>query len=78
MIASELKAANKFSLSYFIQEQLELHNWTHAILADKMKISAGDLHALLDNSITVSEQIAWKLGEDFQTSPQYWFNINKG
>ena len=78
MLTREHNAFKKFGPGHFILEQLDIRNWSSEMLAKTMKLSEGELDTLLNNEGSVTEEIAQKLGDAFNTSPGYWINIDKG
>jgi HTH-type transcriptional regulator/antitoxin HigA len=74
----QLKAAKKFGPGYFIQEQMDLRHWIQEDLADVMGVSEKHLNKILKNKQPITLDIARLLGEIFDTSPQYWINIDSG
>ena len=75
---TQLRAAKKFGPGYFIQEQMDLRNWIQEDLADVMGVSEKHLNKILKNRQSITLDIARLLGEIFDTSPQYWINIDTG
>jgi HTH-type transcriptional regulator/antitoxin HigA len=73
---TQLKAAKKFSLGYFIHEQLVMHQWSTEDLANKMGLSEKQLYNIYSNRRPITSEIARLLGEIFETSSQYWINID--
>jgi HTH-type transcriptional regulator / antitoxin HigA len=75
---TQLKAAKKFGPGYFIQEQMDLRHWTQEDLADVMGVSEKHLNKILNDKQPITIDIARLLGEIFDTSAQYWINIDTG
>lgn len=75
---THLKAAKKFGPGYFIQEQMDLRHWIQEDLADVMGVSEKHLNKILKNKQPISLDIARLLGEVFDTSPNYWINLDTG
>ena len=73
-----LRAAKKFGPGYFIQEQMDLRNWIQEDLADVMGVSEKHLNKILKNNQPITLEIARLLSEVFNTSAQYWINIDTG
>jgi HTH-type transcriptional regulator/antitoxin HigA len=73
---TELRAAKKFGPGYFIREEMELREWTQEDLADVMGITPKHLNAILREKQPLTLEIARLLGEVFNTSVQYWINID--
>lgn len=77
MIAtSKLKPAKKFGPGYFIQEQMDLREWNQGDLAEITGFSQKHLSALLNEKSPVSLEMARVLAEVFDTSAQYWLNLD--
>lgn len=74
----ELKAAKKFGPGYFIREQMEIRNWTQEDLAEVLGITVKHLNKILQEKQPLSLDMAKVLGEVFNTSAQYWINIDTG
>lgn len=75
---TQIRAAKKFGPGYFIREQLELREWTQEDLAEIMDITPKHLNAILREKQPLTIDIARLLGEVFNTSAQYWLNIDDG
>ena len=73
---TQLRAAKKFGPGYFIQEQMDLRHWIQEDLADVMGVSEKHLNKILKNKQSITLEIARLLGEVFNTSAQYWINID--
>jgi len=73
---TQLRAAKKFGPGYFIVEQLNLLNWTKKNLADLIGIEEKDLDSILENQKPIDNEIANSLGKVFNTSSQYWINLD--
>lgn len=71
-----LKAAKKFGPGYFIREQMEIRGWVQEELADVLGISAKHLSSILQDKQSLSIENAKKLSSAFNTSPQYWLNLD--
>ncbi len=72
----DLKAAKKFGPGYFIREQMEIRGWIQEELADILGISTKHLSSILQDKQSLSILNAKKLSSAFNTSPQYWLNID--
>jgi plasmid maintenance system antidote protein VapI len=66
----------KFGIDYFIQEQLNVQNWTNDLLLEKLDLSKEDYHKVLESKEPVTEEFANKLSVLFSTSATYWINID--
>jgi len=75
---TQLRAAKKFGPGYFIQEQMDLRHWIQEDLADVIGVSGKHLNKILKNKQAITLEIARLLGEVFDTSAQYWINIDTG
>ncbi len=75
---TQIRAALKFGPGYFIREEMELRDWTQEDLADVMGITPKHLNAILREKQPLTIEIARLLGEVFNTSAQYWINIDTG
>ncbi len=75
---TQLRAAKKFGPGYFIQEQMDLRHWIQEDLADVIGVSEKHLNKILKNKQAITLEIARLLGEVFDTSVQYWINIDIG
>ena len=72
----ELKAAKKFGPGYFINEQMELRGWVQEELAQVLGISHKHLNTIMQDKQPLTTDVALKLSSAFQTSPQYWLNLD--
>lgn len=75
---TQLKAAKKFGPGFFIKEQMELRNWIQADIADVLGVSEKHMNKILSNEQPLTLEMARLLGEVFDTSAQYWVNIDTG
>lgn len=73
---SQIRPAKKFGPGYFIREQMELRDWTQEELAEVTGFSQKHISELLNDKKPVSLDMARVLGEVFNTSPQYWMNLD--
>jgi len=73
---TQLRAAKKFGPGYFINEQLELRDWTQEDLAEILGVTTKHINRIIKDKQTLTLDIARKLGEVFNTSAQYWINID--
>jgi addiction module HigA family antidote len=73
---TQLRAIKKLSPGYFILEHLNLLNWTKKKLADLIRIDERDLDSILENQKPIDNEIANSLGKVFNTSSQYWMNLD--
>jgi len=75
---TQLRAAKKFGPGYFIQEQMDIRHWIQEDLADVIGVSEKHLNKILRNNQPITLEFARLLGEVFDTSAQYWINIDTG
>lgn len=73
---SQIRPAKKLGPGYFIREQLELREWNQEELAEVTAFSQKYIHELLNNEKSISLDTARILGEVFNTSAQYWLNLD--
>ncbi|HNW97714.1 MAG TPA: ImmA/IrrE family metallo-endopeptidase [Bacteroidales bacterium] len=78
VLTSELKAAKKFGPGYFIREQMEMREWTQVDLAEVLGITVKHLNKILQENQPLTLDMARVLGEVFNTTAQYWINIDTG
>lgn len=74
---SQIRPAKKFGPGYFIHEQLELREWSQEEFAEVTAFSQKHINELLNNEKSISLETARVLGEVFNTSAQYWLNLDK-
>jgi HTH-type transcriptional regulator / antitoxin HigA len=75
---TQLKAAKKFGPGYFIREQMEMREWIQDDLAEVMGFTVKHLNKILQDKQPLTLDVARILGEVFNTTPEYWVNINTG
>jgi len=75
---TQIRAAKKFGPGYFIREQMELRDWIQEDLAAVIGITPKHLNAILRDKQPLTIETAMLLGEVFNTSAQYWLNIDSG
>ncbi|MFO0362357.1 MAG: ImmA/IrrE family metallo-endopeptidase [Flavobacteriales bacterium] len=73
-----LRAARKYGPGYFIREQMELREWTQEDLAEVIGVSIKHTNKILQDEQQLTLSMARVLGEVFNTSAQYWINIDTG
>ncbi len=76
MQTTELKAFKKFGPGYFIREQMEMREWTQDDLSEATGFTVKHLYKILQNQQPITLDMARVLGEVFNTSAQYWINID--
>ncbi len=72
----KLRAAKKFGPGYFIREQMEIRGWVQQELAEVLGISLKHLNSILLDKQPLTIDLARLLSRAFDTSPQYWLNID--
>lgn len=75
---AQIRAARKFGPGYFIREQMDFREWTQEDLAEVMGITLKHLNKILQENQPLTLETARILGEVFNTSAQYWINIDTG
>lgn len=73
-----LRAARKFGPGYFIKEQMEMRDWTQSDLSEVTGFTVKHLNKVLQDKQPLTLDMARVLGEVFNTSAQYWINIDTG
>ncbi|WP_421796286.1 helix-turn-helix transcriptional regulator [Haliscomenobacter sp.] len=73
---SQIRPVKKFGPGYFIHEQLELREWGREEFAEVTAFSQKHINELLNNEKSISLDTARILGEIFNTSAQYWLNLD--
>lgn len=71
-----LKAARKFGPGYFIKEQMDIRGWVQEELAEVLGLSAKHINSILLDKQPLTFENARKLASAFNTSPQYWLNLD--
>jgi HTH-type transcriptional regulator / antitoxin HigA len=74
--ATKLRPAKKFGPGYFIREQMEYRSWTQEDLSDVMGITIKHLNKILQDKQPITLDKARILSEIFETTPQYWLNLD--
>lgn len=72
----KLRPAVKFGPGYFIREQMEYRSWTQDELAEVMGMTIKHVNAILKDKQAITLDTAKVLAEVFDTSPQYWLNLD--
>jgi len=75
---TELKAVRKFGPGYFIREQMELRDWTQDDLSEVTGFTVKHLNKILQDKQPLTLDMARVLSEVFNTSAQYWINLDTG
>jgi plasmid maintenance system antidote protein VapI len=73
---SDISPFKKFDPGYFITEQMKLRNWTKTYLSGLIGVNEKDLDIILENSRPIDLEVAMLLGKAFNTSSQYWINLD--
>jgi HTH-type transcriptional regulator/antitoxin HigA len=71
-----LRAARKFGPGFFIREQMEIRGWVQEEMAEILGISIKHLNSILQDKQSLTIENAKKLASAFDTSPQYWLNLD--
>jgi HTH-type transcriptional regulator/antitoxin HigA len=74
----ELRAAQKFGPGYFIHEQMDERSWTQEDVAQVLGVTVKHVNKILQDKQPLTLEMARILGEVFNTSPQYWVNLDTG
>jgi HTH-type transcriptional regulator/antitoxin HigA len=69
------RIAEAFPAGDFIKEELEARNWSQVELAEIMGRQPSVINDLITGKKAISFEIARDLGEAFDTSAQYWMNL---
>lgn len=72
----KLRPAIKFGPGYFIKEQMEYRSWTQEELAEVMGMTIKHINKILTDKQSITLDTAKVLAEVFDTSPQYWINLD--
>lgn len=72
----KLRPAIKFGPGYFIKEQMEYRSWTQEELAEVMGMTIKHINKILNDKQPLTLDTAKVLAEVFDTSPQYWLNLD--
>jgi len=75
---SNLKPFKVFGPGTFINEQMEIREWTQADLAEVLSMSPKHINALLNNKLRITTDMAQRLSGAFGQSANYWLNIDAG
>lgn len=73
---SKPRPARKFGPGYFIREQMDYRNWTQDDLSEVTGITIKHLNRILKDKQPVTLEMAKIFGGIFDTSPQYWMNLD--
>ena len=75
-LTTNLKAAKKFGPGYFIKEQMEYRHWTQEDLSEITGLSLKHVNKIVQDKQPLTLEVAKLLGEIFNTSPQFWLNLD--
>ncbi|MFM9949348.1 MAG: HigA family addiction module antitoxin [Saprospiraceae bacterium] len=73
---AQSRPAKKFGPGYFIREQLEQREWNQEDFAEITGFSQKHISEVLNNKKSISIDMARILAEVFDTSAQYWLNLD--
>ncbi len=59
-----------------ILEFIEADELTREMFAEKMEMAINEINDLLDGNINLNQSIALKLSKVFETSVEFWLNLN--
>ncbi len=74
--ATVLRPAKKFGPGYFIREQMEYRNWNQEDLSEIIGVTIKHVNRILQDKQSITLDMAKILSEVFETSPQYWLNLD--
>ena len=60
-----------------ILEFIEADELTREMFAERMEMPINEINDLLDGNMKVNQNIALKLSKVFETSIEFWLNLNK-
>ena len=60
-----------------ILEFIEADELTREMFAERMEMPINEINDLLDGNINLNQSIALKLSKVFETSVEFWINLNK-
>ncbi|OFY86019.1 MAG: addiction module antidote protein, HigA family [Bacteroidetes bacterium RIFCSPLOWO2_12_FULL_31_6] len=72
----KLRPARKFGPGYFIKEQMEYRSWTQEDLSEVIGMTIKHVNRILQDKQPITLDTAKILAEVFETSPQYWLNLD--
>jgi HTH-type transcriptional regulator/antitoxin HigA len=72
----KLRPARKFGPGYFIKEQMEYRSWTQEDLSEVIGMTPKHVNKILRDKQPITLDTAKILAEVFETSPQYWLNLD--
>lgn len=75
---AQIRPAKKFGPGYFIREQMDLREWTQEDLAEVTGMTLKHINRIIMDKQALTLDKARILGEVFNTSAQYWINLDTG
>jgi HTH-type transcriptional regulator/antitoxin HigA len=72
----KIRAVKKFGPAYFIKEQMEYRSWTQDDLSEVIGMTNKHVNKILQNKQPITLETAKILSEIFNTTPQYWLNLD--
>ncbi len=63
--------------SYYIREQMNSRKWNEAHIAKELGMPMKFINSLLQNRERISISTARLLAQMFETTPEYWMNIDE-
>lgn len=73
----KIKPYLKIGLSSFINEEMEIRNWTEKELAQALNLELKTVNKLLNNEQRMTIDLAKRLSKAFNQSSEYWLNISE-
>lgn len=58
-----------------IQRELDARKWTHEHFAEIMELSVQDIDKIISGDMQITQTIAGRLADVFETSIQLWLNL---
>lgn len=58
-----------------IQCELDARKWTHEHFAEIMELSVQDIDKIISGDMQITQTIAGRLADVFETSTQLWLNL---
>lgn len=75
-IINNIKPFINIGVGDIIREQMEIRNWKQKDMSDILGVSLKHINQLLQNNQPLTLDMANRLANAFNTSPQYWINID--
>jgi len=76
MDTPKLIPARNIGTGYFIREQMAYRNWSMIELAKILKVTTEQMNLVIDDKQPLSIEMAFALANAFETSTQYWLNLD--